>query len=199
MASLVIQQVIRRRNKRGSIGSSLLFSAKHSAVYRMGERAKKYCKELKAQLIPGDNASTDSVGLGACAKACENIWKHSLLAAIVGVCVWVGAAMLFYHHQNGWGYAKSFFYACDAGLSVGFGSFAEPNDASLAYTLCHLLVGASIIAGALGIFVSVLLDKQEALAVAAQEEARHTRAQGNGTDSVKAALGAKVAAGGVEL
>ena len=138
------------RGRRGTVGTRSLLAAKGSALERMHARAKQYCSNLKAQLIPGDNSSTDSVSLDMCTRALANLWKHSLLMAVLGVLAWVGAAMLFYHHQNGWSAAKSFFYACDAGLSVGFGSFAEPNDASLAYTLAHLLVGASIIAGALG-------------------------------------------------
>ena len=49
--------------------------------------------------------------------------------------------------------AQAFYYSVQAGLSIGFGALAETKDYTMAFTIVHVLCGASLVAGALALFM----------------------------------------------
>merc|ERR1719203_2044596 len=59
-----------------------------------------------------------------------------------------------------WTFAQSFYYAVQAGLSIGFGLLSETSDRSRLFTVVYILVGSSVIAGALACFVQISLTRQ---------------------------------------
>mmetsp|Transcript_34948 Transcript_34948/g.108750 ORF Transcript_34948/g.108750 Transcript_34948/m.108750 type:complete len:412 (+) Transcript_34948:67-1302(+) len=59
----------------------------------------------------------------------------------------------------GWSIAESFYYAVQAGLSIGFGLLPETADGSRLYTVFHILMGSSIIGGVLALFVSLAVSR----------------------------------------
>ena len=70
------------------------------------------------------------------------------------VLLWVATGTLFYSHHNGWPLAQSFFYAVDAGMSIGFCTdVREKLISSRAFTIVYILLGASVVGGALALFV----------------------------------------------
>ena len=70
------------------------------------------------------------------------------------VLAWVGTGTVFYSRHNGWPLAQSFFYAVDAGMSIGFCTdVRERLVSSRAFTIVFILLGASCVGGALALFV----------------------------------------------
>jgi hypothetical protein len=68
--------------------------------------------------------------------------------------LWVGAGTLFYSRHNGWTLATSFFYAVDAGMSIGFCTdVRELRVSSRAFTIAYIFAGAVVVGGALTLFV----------------------------------------------
>eukprot|EP00435_Cladocopium_sp_Y103_P049598 s287_g15.t1 len=59
----------------------------------------------------------------------------------------------------GWTFGQSFYYSVQTGLSIGFGLLAETKDISRAYSVLHILMGSSVIAGCLSWFATVTLDR----------------------------------------
>eukprot|EP00980_Cylindrotheca_fusiformis_P006209 scaffold1327_cov124-Cylindrotheca_fusiformis.AAC.13 len=76
------------------------------------------------------------------------------LSCMAIVLVWVSTGTLFYSYCNDWPLAQSFFYAVDAGMSIGFCTdVAETKLASKAFTIVYILLGASVVSGALALFI----------------------------------------------
>ena len=70
------------------------------------------------------------------------------------VLLWIGGGTLFYSLHNGWPPSQAFFYAVDAGMSIGFcTAIAETSVSSRAFTVLYILLGASVVGGALALFV----------------------------------------------
>ena len=85
---------------------------------------------------------------------------------IVGV--WMALGTMFYSYCNDWPLPQSFFYAVDAGMSIGFCTdVAETKLTSKAFTVVYILLGASVVTGALSI---VLQDALEGLSSPSVEE-----------------------------
>uniref|UniRef100_A0A7S2Q498 Potassium channel domain-containing protein n=1 Tax=Zooxanthella nutricula TaxID=1333877 RepID=A0A7S2Q498_9DINO len=102
-----------------------------------------------------------------------------LLRAAAAVCVWVvGGAIIYYRAGNcsvvlrmdstgrteefdqcPWTFGQSFYFAVQTGLSIGFGLLSETSRISKCYSMINILVGSSIISGALALFVQVALSK----------------------------------------
>lgn len=59
----------------------------------------------------------------------------------------------------GWTFGQSFYYSVQTGLSIGFGLLSESKDISRAYSVLHILMGSSVIAGCLSWFAAVTLDR----------------------------------------
>ena len=84
------------------------------------------------------------------------------------VTVWITTGTLFYSYCNDWPLPQSFFYAVDAGMSVGFCTQVhETKLISKAFSILFILLGASVIGGALALFIQ---DAMEGLAFPATEE-----------------------------
>ena len=70
------------------------------------------------------------------------------------VVVWVSVGSLFYSVCNDWPLHQAFFYAVDAGMSIGFCTQVyETKLVSKAFTIAYILLGASVIVGALALFL----------------------------------------------
>jgi Ca2+-binding EF-hand superfamily protein len=70
------------------------------------------------------------------------------------VFLWVSSGTLFYSYCNDWPIPQSFFYAVDAGMSIGFCTdVAEKKLVSKAFTIVYILLGASVVGGALALFI----------------------------------------------
>ena len=69
------------------------------------------------------------------------------------VLVWISTGTIFYSLVNKWPLPQSFFYAVDAGMSIGFCTdVAETLLVSKAFTIIFILLGASVVGGALALF-----------------------------------------------
>lgn len=68
--------------------------------------------------------------------------------------MWIVSGTLFYSYCNDWPLPQSFFYAVDAGMSIGFCTdVAETKLVSKAFTIVYILLGASVVGGALALFI----------------------------------------------
>lgn len=75
------------------------------------------------------------------------------------VLVWIATGTLFYSKYNGWPLPQSFFYAVDAGMSIGFCTdVAEIKVGSRAFTIVYILLGASCVGGALALFIKDIME-----------------------------------------
>jgi EF-hand domain pair len=75
------------------------------------------------------------------------------------VFVWIAIGTLFYSICNEWPLPQSFFYAVDAGMSIGFCTdVTETKLISKAFTVIYILLGASVIGGALALFIQDILE-----------------------------------------
>jgi len=75
------------------------------------------------------------------------------------VFAWISLGTLFYYYYYAWPLPQSFFYAVDAGMSIGFCTdVAETDAASRAFTIVHILLGASCVGGALVLMVQSVLE-----------------------------------------
>jgi Ca2+-binding EF-hand superfamily protein len=84
------------------------------------------------------------------------------------VSVWIGSGTLFYSYCNDWPLPQSFFYAVDAGMSIGFCTDVhETKLVSKAFTIVYILLGASVTGGALALFIQ---DAVEGLSTPAVQE-----------------------------
>ena len=75
------------------------------------------------------------------------------------VSIWISTATIFYSKINHWPLPQSFFYAVDAGMSIGFCTdVKETTIQSRAFTIFHILLGASCVGGALALFVQDIMN-----------------------------------------
>jgi hypothetical protein len=103
-------------------------------------------------------------------------------AALGGLLVYIVVGTIFYEINNEWPFQQALYYSLQAGFSVGFGALSEPNNSSRWYTICHVLVGSGFIAGALGLFVQVMIDKSETTQQTLQAE--YLKEGNDGEDSL---------------
>mmetsp|Transcript_25824 Transcript_25824/g.56629 ORF Transcript_25824/g.56629 Transcript_25824/m.56629 type:complete len:571 (-) Transcript_25824:400-2112(-) len=75
------------------------------------------------------------------------------------VTLWILTGTLFYSHVNEWPIPQSFFYAVDAGMSIGFCTdVAETKLVSKAFTVIYIVLGASVVGGALALFIQDIVE-----------------------------------------
>ena len=70
---------------------------------------------------------------------------------------------------------KHFSTHYDTGFSVGFGKFPETTNSSRWYTILNVLIGASLIAGALGLFVEIMLERGDAVLEEEKRAMHHSK------------------------
>ncbi|CAK9065968.1 unnamed protein product [Durusdinium trenchii] len=100
-------------------------------------------------------------------------WRILIACAVI---LWVFAGTIFYYliqnestvqlcavcpskTETGWTFGQSFYYSVQTGLSIGFGLLSESKDWSRAYSIFHILMGSSVIAGCLSWFASATLER----------------------------------------
>lgn len=104
---------------------------------------------------PAAHISPLPTSVGGSRLARMKMWETCFLA----VLVWISIGTLFYSRINGWPLATAFFYAVDAGMSIGFCTeVAETTKRSRAFSILFILLGASVVGGALALFVADLLE-----------------------------------------
>jgi hypothetical protein len=91
------------------------------------------------------------------------------------VSVWIASGTLLYFYCNVWLLAHSFFYAVNAGTSIGlfpdvhevglFPGVHEVKLVSKAFTISYILLGASVTGGALALFIQDAVEGFSTLAV----------------------------------
>mmetsp|Transcript_35083 Transcript_35083/g.70931 ORF Transcript_35083/g.70931 Transcript_35083/m.70931 type:complete len:482 (-) Transcript_35083:873-2318(-) len=78
---------------------------------------------------------------------------------VIAVVIWMTTGTIFYSRVNKWPLATAFFYAVDAGMSIGFCTdVAEKTKRSRAFSIVFILLGASVVGGALALFMADLLE-----------------------------------------
>ena len=81
------------------------------------------------------------------------------LTCILIVLLWISTGTIFYSKFNDWPLAQSFFYAVDAGMSIGFCTdVVETRIGSRAFTIVFILLGASSVGGALALFIQDIME-----------------------------------------
>jgi hypothetical protein len=70
--------------------------------------------------------------------------------------VWTGIGILFYTYYDSWTAPTAYFYAMEAGLSIGFCNPLEVDDFSKLFTIFYVLGGSIIISGSVGLLASSL-------------------------------------------
>ena len=108
--------------------------------------------------------SNSSVSISSISK--NNINQNSnrrklkmYISCVAIVLLWISAGTIFYSSYNHWPLAQSFFYAVDAGMSIGFCTdVAETSIGSRAFTIVYILLGASSVGGALALFIQDIME-----------------------------------------
>ncbi len=91
------------------------------------------------------------------------------LACLGVVLIWIVTGTVFYSKYNNWPIPQSFFYAVDAGMSIGFCTdVAETTRGSRAFTIIYIILGASCVGGALFLFIKDIM--MEGLVVVRNEQ-----------------------------
>jgi len=85
--------------------------------------------------------------------------RFTLFSSAFFVLVWLNVGACFYGYFYGWSYSSALYYSAQAGLSIGFGALSEDSDISRAYTVVHVMIGSSFIAGAVGLFAANTIEK----------------------------------------
>jgi len=97
-------------------------------------------ESLRSSVSLADNAEYDPLGM--------------YQTCLIIVLIWVTSGTLFYAFVNDWPLPQSFFYAIDAGMSIGFCTDVhETKIISKAFTVVYILLGASCVGGALALFI----------------------------------------------
>ncbi len=111
------------------------------------------------------------------------------MACLGVVLIWIVTGTVFYSKYNDWPIPQSFFYAVDAGMSIGFCTdVAETTIGSRAFTIIYIILGASCVGGALFLFIKDIM--MEGLVVMRNEQyesllARHAIMRLNDDDNIE--------------
>lgn len=86
--------------------------------------------------------------------------RKRMYAMCLGIVfIWITSGTLFYSKINDWPLPQSFFYAVDAGMSIGFCTDVfEVKRTSKLFTVLYILLGASCVGGALALFIKDILE-----------------------------------------
>jgi hypothetical protein len=85
-----------------------------------------------------------------------NIVVNPYLLCSLIIVLWVGCGILFYVYNDYWTPATAYFYAIEAGLSIGFCYPAEINDSSRVYTIFYVIIASSAVSGVVGLTLTIL-------------------------------------------
>ena len=136
---------IRKRNRRQYIlCSHETYNRKYNIIPRGGS-VDKHKKDEKRNRVPSFRPRSKNIRM--------------YLACLAVVLLWITTGTLFYSKYNNWPIPQSFFYAVDAGMSIGFCTdVSEKTVGSRAFTIIFILLGASCIGGALALFIKDIME-----------------------------------------
>lgn len=89
----------------------------------------------------------------------KNIWFVTLSL----YSLWILIGILYYKFVENWTYATAYFYAIEAGLSIGFCYPTERTDATRLFTVVYVLLGSSVVVGSLGGLGQEVLGEQKVI------------------------------------
>jgi hypothetical protein len=76
----------------------------------------------------------------------------NVVLTVIGLyLLWTAVGIVFYTVYDGWTPATAFYYAMEAGLSIGFCNPVEKDDWSKLFTIFYVLIGSTIISGSVGL------------------------------------------------
>lgn len=93
-----------------------------------------------------------------------NSLRHNIIFIATSVYIlWTWLGILFYKYFNGWSLGTSYFYAMEAGLSIGFCEPTEASDWSKLFTIFFVVLGSTIVSGSLGAMIARMVYSQAEL------------------------------------
>ena len=123
-------------------------------------------RSLEKNSAEGDNDTTVSSRYDEYSR----YWYYILTSVIrhpgmiaAALLAWIGGGTVIYKYTNDWCWSNAFYFSVQAGMSVGFGSLPERNKWSRIYSSIHVLLGASIVVGAVGYFAQEWIDSHNTL------------------------------------
>jgi Ca2+-binding EF-hand superfamily protein len=147
-------------------------------------------------------------------------FQAGYLPAVAAILAWQWTFTLWYYLFNNFGIAQAFYYAAQSGFSVGFGALNEACDtgicaddldgdgspdnrmsegrvqASHAMTVLNVLLGSSVIGGALSFFTAHMIDQRTDWEDDVAEQARRERLRAGGERRGVGGGNSKVGGGG---
>jgi len=147
-------------NPRGKTSNSSNFWRKECAFFRIKARGGGKFHRLYTgydslrSFLRKNEAVSSQAQLGDKPTPMEYNPLKMYLSCLGIVFIWITTGTLFYSYYNNWPLAQSFFYAVDAGMSIGFCTEVyEIKLFSKAFTIIYILLGASVVGGALALFI----------------------------------------------
>ena len=130
-------------------------------IYQRRKKGRNDQNDSNSRMIPTTysnlNSSSSSSSTNSNANNTNNFEYDPLkmYTTCMGIVfVWITSGTLFYSWLNEWPIPQSFFYAVDAGMSIGFCTDVhEIKLISKAFTIIYILLGASVVGGALALFI----------------------------------------------
>jgi hypothetical protein len=71
-----------------------------------------------------------------------------IVTGLIYVC-WMFVGTLFYYFYDEWRIATAFYYAMEAGLSIGYCNPTEKTDPGRLFTIVYVIFGSSVVVGSL--------------------------------------------------
>ena len=132
---------------------------------RGGGFLQRTIRKINDTSSDGYDTTDDIVAIDASTTSNSSTQKYyfsplQMYISCIGiVSLWIVTGTLFYSYCNDWPIPQSFFYAVDAGMSIGFcTNVHETKLLSKAFTILYILLGASVVGGALALFVADIVE-----------------------------------------
>jgi len=109
--------------------------------------------ELSYVLDFNINPTQKRYRVGSCFEGICAIDHGLVFRGMIIFVLWLGAAIIFYRYYDGFRWWQAFYYAVQAGFSVGFGTLTEGNDLSRLFTICVTLCGSSLIVSGISLIL----------------------------------------------
>jgi hypothetical protein len=116
---------------------------------------------VKSESDTGLGSETKETGAAESNTAMEWLLTNSYTFFFLVMGVWIGGGTCFYHYQNNWPWAHSFYYTTQSCLSIGFGALEDTNDTSKLFTTGNIFFGAAFGCTALSFFAQAAVREHE--------------------------------------
>lgn len=90
----------------------------------------------------------------------NKLWSNVPFIACTTYGLWIVLGVFWYKYYMNWTFATAFYYAMEAGLSIGFCNPAEKDDNTKAFTIIYVLLGSSVVSGAIGYLATYLIESK---------------------------------------